>query len=64
MVNTSFYKLKFKIIDLMTNYWVGNQLLTWWLVINLLAGQNNIANIIKIQRKKARARSWYKKQDI
>ena len=45
MVNTSFYKLKFKSIDLTTNYWVGDQLLTWWLVINLLVGQNNIANI-------------------
>ena len=30
MVNASFYRLKFRIIDLMTNYWVGGQLLTLW----------------------------------
>ena len=30
MANASFYRLKFGIIDLMTNYWVGDQLLTWW----------------------------------
>jgi hypothetical protein len=46
MVNVSFYTLKFKTIDLMTNYWVGGQPLTLWLAINLLAGQNIISNII------------------
>ena len=30
MANASFYRPKFGIIDLMTNYWVGDQLLTWW----------------------------------
>jgi hypothetical protein len=30
MANASFYKLKFETIDLMTNYWVGGHLLTWW----------------------------------
>jgi hypothetical protein len=45
MANASFYRLKFKTIDLITNYWVGGQLLTWWLAIDLLAGQNIIANI-------------------
>ena len=30
MANASFYRLKFRIIDLMTNYWVGGQLLTLW----------------------------------
>jgi hypothetical protein len=30
MANASFYRLKFRIIDLMTNYWVGGHLLTWW----------------------------------
>ena len=28
--NASFYRPKFRIIDLMTNCWVGGQLLTWW----------------------------------
>jgi hypothetical protein len=45
MANAFFYRLKFKTIDLMTNYWVGGQPLTWWLAINLLAGQNIISNI-------------------
>jgi hypothetical protein len=45
MVNAFFYRLKFRTIDLMTNYWVGGHLLTWWLAIDLLAGQNIIANI-------------------
>ena len=30
MVNASFYRPKFRIIDLMTNCWVGGQLLTLW----------------------------------
>ena len=30
MANTSFYRPKFGIIDLMNNCWVGDQLLTWW----------------------------------
>jgi hypothetical protein len=30
MENASFYRPKFGTIDLMTNYWVGGQLLTWW----------------------------------
>jgi len=30
MANASFYRLKFKTIDLMTNYWMGGHLLTWW----------------------------------
>jgi len=30
MANASFYRLKFRTIDLMTNYWVGGHLLTWW----------------------------------
>ena len=45
MANASFYRLIFKTIDLVTNYWVGGQLLTWWLAIDLLAGQNLIVNI-------------------
>jgi hypothetical protein len=45
MANAFFYRLKFKTINLMTNYWVGDQPLTWWLAINLLAGQNIISNI-------------------
>jgi hypothetical protein len=45
MANASFYRLKFRTIDLMTNYRVSGQLLTWWLAIELLAGQNIIANI-------------------
>ena len=40
MENASFYRLKFGTIDLMTNYWVGGHLLTWWLAIDLLDGQN------------------------
>ena len=28
--NASFYRPKFRIIDLITNCWVGGQLLTWW----------------------------------
>jgi len=53
MANASFYRLKFRTIDWMTNYLVGGQPLTWWLVFDivgwlliLLAGQNIIANII------------------
>ena len=30
MANASFYRQKFGTIDLMTNCWVGGQLLTWW----------------------------------
>ena len=30
MANASFYRPKFETIDLMTNCWVGGQLLTWW----------------------------------
>jgi len=30
MANASFYRLKFRTIDLMTNYWGGDHLLTWW----------------------------------
>ena len=30
MSNASFYRPKFETIDLMNNYWVGGQLLTWW----------------------------------
>jgi hypothetical protein len=30
MANTSFYRLKFRTIDLMTDYSVGGHLLTWW----------------------------------
>ena len=30
MANASFDRPKFKTIDLMTNCWVGGQLLTWW----------------------------------
>jgi hypothetical protein len=43
--NAFFYRLKFGTIDLMTNYRVSGQLLTWWLANELLAGQNVIANI-------------------
>ena len=32
IANASFYRPKFGIIDLMTNCWVGDQLLTWWKV--------------------------------
>jgi len=52
MANASFYRLKFGTIDWLTNYLVGGQPLTWWLVFNivgrlliLLASQNIIANI-------------------
>jgi hypothetical protein len=52
MTNASFYRLKFRTIDWLTNYLVGGQPLTWWLVFDivgwlliLLAGQNVIANI-------------------
>jgi hypothetical protein len=53
MATTSFYRLKFRTIDLMTNYLVDGQPLTWWLIIDivgwlltLLVGQNIITNII------------------
>jgi hypothetical protein len=52
MANASLYRIKFRTIDWLTNYLVGGQPLTWWLVIDivgwlltLLAGQNVIANI-------------------
>jgi hypothetical protein len=52
MANASFYRLKFGTIDWLTNYLVGGQPLTWWLVFDivgwlliLLASQNVIANI-------------------
>ena len=52
MANASFYRLKFGTIDWLTNYLVGGQTLTWWLVFDivgwlliLLASQNVIANI-------------------
>jgi hypothetical protein len=52
MANAFFYRLKFETIHLMTNYLVGGQPLTWWLVIDivgwlltLLASQKVIANI-------------------
>jgi hypothetical protein len=45
MANAFFYRLKFRTIDLMTNYRVSGQLLTWWLANELFAGQNVIANI-------------------
>ena len=45
MANAFFYMLKFRTIDLMTNYRVSGQLLTWWLANELFAGQNVIANI-------------------
>jgi hypothetical protein len=52
MANAFFYRLKFRTIDWLTNYLVGGQSLTWWLVFDivgwlliLLAGQNIIVNI-------------------
>ena len=52
MANASFYRLKIRTIDWLTNYLVGGQPLIWWLVLDivgwfliLLAGQNVIANI-------------------
>jgi len=30
MANASFYKPKFRTIDLLTNCWVGGHILTWW----------------------------------
>jgi hypothetical protein len=30
MANASFYRLKFETIDLMTNCWMGDHILTWW----------------------------------
>jgi len=36
MENASFYRLKVRTIDLMTNYLVGGQPLTWWLVIDIV----------------------------
>jgi len=36
MANASFYRIKFRTIDLMNNYLVGGQPLTWWLVIDIV----------------------------
>jgi hypothetical protein len=36
MANTTFYSLKLRTIDWLTNYLVGGQLLTWWLVIDIV----------------------------
>jgi hypothetical protein len=65
MATTSFYRLKFRTIDLMTNYLVDGQPLTWWLIIDivgwlltLLVGQNIITNII------IRAHSLHKSYSI
>ena len=30
IANTSFYRQKFRTIDLMNNCWVGGHILTWW----------------------------------
>ena len=30
MANASFYRLKFRTIDLINNCWVGGHILTWW----------------------------------
>jgi hypothetical protein len=30
MANASFYRPKFRTIDLITNCWVGDHILTWW----------------------------------
>jgi len=53
MENASFYRLKSRTIEWLTNYLVGGQPLTWWLVFDivgwlliLLTDQNAIANII------------------
>ena len=35
MTNASFYRLKFETIDWLTNYLVGGQPLTWWLVFDI-----------------------------
>jgi hypothetical protein len=45
MANASFYRLKFRTIDFMTNHWVGSPFLTWWLAIDLFTGQKVTANI-------------------
>ena len=44
MANASFYRLKFRTIDLMTNYWVGGHLLTTTIIF--LSEQNIIVNVI------------------
>jgi hypothetical protein len=36
MANASFYRLKFRTIDWLTNYLVGGQPLTWWLVFDIV----------------------------
>jgi hypothetical protein len=36
MANASFYRLKFGTIDWLTNYLVGGQPLTWWLVFDIV----------------------------
>jgi len=45
MENASFYRLKFRTIDWLTKKIVGGQPLIWWLVFDLVAGQNVIVNI-------------------
>ena len=36
MENASFYRLKFRNIEWLTNYLVGGQPLTWWLVFDIV----------------------------
>jgi hypothetical protein len=36
MENASLYRLKFRTIDWLTNYLVGGQPLTWWLVFDIV----------------------------
>ena len=36
MENAFFYRLKFRTIDWLTNYLVGGQPLTWWLVFDIV----------------------------
>ena len=42
MANSSFYRPKFGIIDLMNNYWVGGQLLTWWKSLSYFLNKTNM----------------------
>jgi hypothetical protein len=46
MANAFFYRLKFRTIDLMTNYWVGGHLLTWWQPLSFCLNKKVITNII------------------
>ena len=36
MANASFYRLKIRTIDWLTNYLVGGQPLIWWLVLDIV----------------------------